>query len=422
MRFLAIFLFYLNQGIGLSLFGFAIPAWLTANGASLEDIATVVSASALPWSLKFISGALVDRYTFLPMGRRRLWIIGAQSLLALSLVCIAILTPSAEEILLLAVIGFVLNMAVISQDVGVDALAIDLFGDDERPFAAGVMFGAQTLGGAMAVALSGLLLDAYGFSTMAFALAVIPATTIAFGIMVREREGERRLPWSDGETHRANLGLQATKWRDILGAAFRAIVLPASLMAMPLLLVRAIPGGVAGTYGPTLFTENAQWSMAQFTNFVALVGVALALYTVLFAGRVTQALGERKAFLIAVGGASAAACGFASIPSLWTETGILIAFVIVTELLAITALLALIPICMRLCSPAAAGTQFVIYMGVANLGSPIGAYLTTVTAGAGHEELLFWALGVVFAAAFLWALWAKPLFIDNTPLRQVARM
>lgn len=231
MRFLAIFLFYLNQGIGLSLFGFAIPAWLTANGASLEDIATVVSASALPWSLKFINGALVDRYTFLPMGRRRLWIIGAQSLLALSLVCIAILTPSTEEILLLAVIGFVLNMAVVSQDVGVDALAIDLFGDDERPFAAGVMFGAQTLGGAMAVALSGLLLDAYGFSTMAFALAVIPATTIAFGIMVREREGERRLPWSDGETHRANLGLQATKWRDILGTAFRAIVLPASLMA-----------------------------------------------------------------------------------------------------------------------------------------------------------------------------------------------
>ena len=91
-----------------------------------------------------------------------------------------------------------------------------------------------------------------------------------------------------------------------------------------------------------------------------MVGVALALYTVLFAGRVTQALGERKAFLIAVGGASAAACGFASIPSLWTETGILIAFVIVTELLAITAPLALIPICMRLCSPAAAGTQFVI--------------------------------------------------------------
>ena len=60
-------------------------------------------------------------------------------------------------------------------------------------------------------------------------------------------------------------------------------------------------------------------------------------------------------------------------------------------------------------------------MGVANLGSPIGAYLTTVTAGAGHEELLFRALGMIFAAAFLWALWAKPVFIDNTRMQQVAR-
>ena len=127
LRFLTVFVFYLNQGIGLGLFGFVIPAWLTANGASLSEIATIVGLSALPWSLKFISGAIVDRYTFLPMGRRRIWIIGAQSLLVLCLIGIAVLSPSAEEIALLAVIGFVLNLAVVFQDVGVDALAIDLF-------------------------------------------------------------------------------------------------------------------------------------------------------------------------------------------------------------------------------------------------------------------------------------------------------
>ena len=71
--------FYMNQGIGLGFFGFTIPAWLTENGATLAQIATIVSIAALPWSFKFISGALVDRYTFLPMGRRRVWIIGAQS-------------------------------------------------------------------------------------------------------------------------------------------------------------------------------------------------------------------------------------------------------------------------------------------------------------------------------------------------------
>jgi len=50
-------------------------------------------------------------------------------------------------------------------------------------------------------------------------------------------------------------------------------------------------------------------------------------------------------------------------------------------------------------------------MGIANLGAPIGAYLTTVTAGAGHEQLLFWLLGSLFAAAYCWSFWAQPVYL-----------
>ena len=34
--------------------------------------------TALPWTLKLVNGFIMDRYTFLAMGRRRIWIIGAQ--------------------------------------------------------------------------------------------------------------------------------------------------------------------------------------------------------------------------------------------------------------------------------------------------------------------------------------------------------
>ncbi|MBT3622545.1 MAG: MFS transporter [Gammaproteobacteria bacterium] len=411
LRFLTVFVFYLNQGIGLGLFGFVIPAWLTANGASLSEIATIVGLSALPWSLKFISGAIVDRYTFLPMGRRRIWIIGAQSLLVLCLIGIAVLSPSAEEIALLAVIGFVLNLAVVFQDVGVDALAIDLFQEDERPTAAGTMFGAQSIGGAMSVGLAGWLLDAYGLPPAALAMAVLPIATILFGLTVREREGERKLPWSIGEPHPVNIDLQVTNWRELLITALRSIMLTGSLMLMPLLLIRSIPAGVSGTFGPTLFSEYAGWSMTDFTNFVALVSFALAIYTMLFAWKIVRIFGERNVIAWSCGSACILSLGFGSLPALWSEAWFLVNFVILTELLAITAFIAIIPICMRLCCPVVAGTQFVIYMGIANLGAPIGAYLTTVTAGAGHEQLLFWLLGSLFAAAYCWSLWAQPVYL-----------
>jgi len=317
----------------------------------------------------------------------------------------------------------VLNVSVVMQDVGVDALAIDLFDDDERPYAAGAMFGAQTLGVALAIALSGWVLANYNLAAAALVLTAIPVVSIAFGIAIKEREGERRLPWGQGEAHHINLASHATNWREIFTKAFRALIVPGSLLLVPLLLIRSIPGGVAGTYGPTLFTQNAQWSTSDFTNFVAIVGVGLALYTLLFSGKITQILGERRAFLIAVGGACIVSCAFAGLASLWAETWFLVGFVLITELLAITALMAIIPICMRLCDHSVAGTQFVIYMGITNLGSPIGAYLTTLTAGAGYDQLLFWILGAVFAAAFAWAIWAKRIFArgDNTTATPVPR-
>ena len=58
---------------------------MAANGASTGEIAGVVSIAALPWSLKFVNGFFIDRYTFLPMARRRTWIIGAQTVMVLLL-------------------------------------------------------------------------------------------------------------------------------------------------------------------------------------------------------------------------------------------------------------------------------------------------------------------------------------------------
>ena len=84
LRVMALVLLYLTQGFPLGLFNIAIPAWMASQGVGAGEIAAVVATSALPWSLKLAKGFILDRYAYLPMGRRRAWIIGAQFALVMA--------------------------------------------------------------------------------------------------------------------------------------------------------------------------------------------------------------------------------------------------------------------------------------------------------------------------------------------------
>ena len=102
LRLLAMFLFYFAQGVPMGLFMFAIPIWLVASGAPAKDVGHVVAMTALPWSLKIIDGFIIDRFTMIAMGRRRMWIIIAQLIIAIMLVGAAALQPTAADVSLLA--------------------------------------------------------------------------------------------------------------------------------------------------------------------------------------------------------------------------------------------------------------------------------------------------------------------------------
>ncbi|MEP4945390.1 MAG: hypothetical protein ABJT35_13540, partial [Parasphingorhabdus sp.] len=131
-RLFTIFLLYAGQGIPLGLFDFAIPAWMAVNGASAKDIGLVVAMVGIPWSFKFVAGVVMDRYTLLSMGRRRIWIIGAQAVMIVCLILFAIVDPGPRDILLLGIAGLAVNTATVFQDVAVDGLTVDILPESER--------------------------------------------------------------------------------------------------------------------------------------------------------------------------------------------------------------------------------------------------------------------------------------------------
>ena len=415
LRFFTLFIFYLNQGVGWGLFSLLLPIWLTANGATIGQVATVASITALPWSLKFINGFLIDRYTFLPMGRRRIWVVGAQIVVLAIMIIVALLSPQPNEIFLLASLGFGMNLAINFQDVGVDALAIDVMEDSERATGTGIMFGSQVIGIAITVGLGGWLINSFGLSLAIISLTSVPAFTLLYGLVIIERAGEKNLPWGQGKTHPFNREREIKAWRPLLKETLSATFGPVSLLVIPLLFIRSIGAGAINVFGPTLFTTHGGWSTTSYSNLVSLGAVVTGIWGMLLGGKIVKGLGEKNVIAFCLGSLCVLYACFAALPMLWTEKWFLVSFAIAVELIGITAMIAVIPICMRLCVPAVVASQFVIYMSIANLGAPAGALLASVTAGQGHEQLLFWVLSLFMALFCLWSICAKALYSLNDP-------
>lgn len=100
LRVVTLFLLYVAQGLPLGLFNYALPAWLAQNGASAAAIGGVLAMGNLPWTFKLIYGVVMDRYAFLPMGRRRPWIVVGQFALVATLAAMAVATPAVQDIAL----------------------------------------------------------------------------------------------------------------------------------------------------------------------------------------------------------------------------------------------------------------------------------------------------------------------------------
>jgi PAT family beta-lactamase induction signal transducer AmpG len=401
LRLLTMFLFYFTQGFPIGLFFYAVPAWMAANGATATATASVVGMAALPWSLKLVNGFLIDRYTFLPMGRRRIWIIGAQSLIVLIFLGAAALSPAHSDVFLLSAIAFAANLAINFQDVGIDSLAVDIMAETERAKAGGIMFGAQVLGIAAATALAGTLLQQFGFSAAMIAAAFVPAAVMIYGLAIREREGERRLPWSRGESHPHNLAVKPQAWLPLLKASFRAVFMPLSLIMLPILLLRALPFGAHETFHPILAVSTGGWALSDYTNMMSTVQLVSGLIVLALGGWAVDALGAQRSARILVPVAVVLFAAMALAADHWANNLVLVGYFFAVDVVTLLVTVALIPICMRLCSPAVAATQFTIYMAMANFGRPLGASLAAATAGVGNPVMMYWGIAAAYGVIFV---------------------
>lgn len=191
-RQLAFFLLYLTEGIPLGFTATAVATQMRRQGIGPAEIGAFVGSLYLPWAFKWIAGPIVDTITVRRFGARRFWILLMQ-LGMIATLFVAMPVDFASQLKLFTAIIFVHNMFGATQDVAIDALAVNVLPEDERGTANGFMFGGAYLGQAVGGGGVLLLTPMIGFpSTFMVVAACIAVVTLVVVLPMREPAGPPR--------------------------------------------------------------------------------------------------------------------------------------------------------------------------------------------------------------------------------------
>ena len=405
LRFVVLFLLYVAQGLPFGLIDFALPAWLAQNGASAAAIGGVLAMIILPWTFKLAYGFIMDRYAFLAMGRRRPWIIVGQAGLVAALVAMAIANPDVEQIGMIAALAFAMGLASAFQDVAVDGLAVDILPADEIERVNGYMFGGQAIGVAVGAAVSGYLIAYHGLPAATLALAAILAAIFMLVIVVRERPGERLLPWTTGMASQRSLELHLGAFGPIVRNLCAAMFTRQTLILVPALLAITAAWAIFLGLAPLFATNILGWEKASYTGWSSQANLVAGLACILLFGAAASQWGARRLFIASALVASAGAAAMVALQDHWANPAILIGAIFLFTTLAFLRGVTTGSLAMRLCTPAVAATQFAVFMAILNLGRTIASASLGWLDSLGGIPAMFAAMAVcsLLAAAFAFA-------------------
>lgn len=399
LRLVTFTLLYLAQGLPIGLFTVALPAWLAEQGATAAEVGAMVAITGLPWAFKLISGPFMDRFSLLAMGRRRPWVMFAQLCLALAFTGLMLVGDPLADLWLIIAAGVVVNSFAALQDVAVDGMAIDILPPTERGRANALMAFGQVVGFSGFGAISGWLLSDYGLAVTSVVSALLVFAILALSTLVRERPGERLMPWSQGEA--AVAPVAAVTFAGIFRNLLRVLLLPMSLLLIGVELLSRLSAGIYVSLLPVFAVQDLGYAAEDYAFWFGLTGGSAAVLGI-FLGPMIDRFGAQRLLSISLLGSALLAGVFAMTTMWWSVDAYVVSVLAVSQIFAQGFFVSMIALFMGVCWTQVAATQFAIYMSLANLSRSLGAGVyALLAADLGASGMLLAMAGFMVAAVLL---------------------
>ncbi|MBJ63257.1 MAG: hypothetical protein CMB55_00475 [Euryarchaeota archaeon] len=414
-RVLTLCALYIAQGIPFGFMTVTFVTFLAAEGFSAKELALLLTLGTLPWSLKFIWGPMIDRYQYRPMGRRRPWILVAQSGMILVLTCMVLFIDPEKDIKLIAYAFLFYNIFVSIQDVSTDALAVDVLKPHEIEKVNSYMFTSKTLGALIGGAGLGTIISFTGITGALLIQIPILLVIMLVPLYMRERPGEKQFPWSpdsglgiyDEEREKDN-----KTFREIASNFRIAFSLKSTRLGILLSLVLCLSYFLIPVL-PLLFVRELGWSEEKFNATKGGLILLVTMFGYIFGGMLGKRFGGKSVIIYSTLAGALISLVWGLTEGWWSSTAYLVSIWCIHTFVFAMVSMNVFSLMMRITWSEIGGTQFTTYMALMNLSAIIGYQLTDPLASRFDYTTLF-----LIAAVLETLMIGAALFIDPNETRR----
>jgi PAT family beta-lactamase induction signal transducer AmpG len=291
LRYFTFIVLYFSQGIPEGITIFAIPAWLAVNGKSVTEIAGYSAVIMIPFSLKIVLAPVMERYTYLPMGRRRPWLLFGQFGIFCSLIGLSLLPDPLHNIFQLSVLVACVHTFIIFQDIATDSLVIDIVPIEQQGKANSFMWGSKTVGTSVTLIIGTILLNKFGLFTTLLSMSGAILLIMFVPLVLRERPGEKMVPWSSGKTSpEANL-LAVDSWSKLFKSFKQVLFLPNTLLLVVSIFVTMASIHFMRTLLPIFTIQELHWNNVLYSSTFSTSSLIGGILGMLIGGFLIHKLG-----------------------------------------------------------------------------------------------------------------------------------
>ncbi len=401
LRYLNFIVLYFAQGVPEGMLSFGIPAWMAMNGKSPGEIASFAVITVLPWSLKFVVAPLMDRYTYLPMGRKRPWIIVGQLGLVVSFIYMAFIPDPLNNLHQLMVAGFFVSFFGAFQDVATDGMAVDIIPAEQQAKANGFMWGSKVIGISLSLAIGSWLLNKYNFTSAILMLSSVIALIMLAPLFLKERAGEKLAPWTKGQASPETKNLQLESWRHIFKSLYSVFRLKNSLVIALVLFFSQGGFKYISTLMPIFTVKELGWTNVSYSNYFATAKLLGGIIGMLIGGILIDKFGKKRMMNIYFLGVIICVAMLSFMKSYWTDRNFIYAFMIVQNTFYTFSSIAIFAIAMQCCWKKVSASQFTLFMTIGNLGQMgFAAMIGPI------RSSFNWQISLFAGAFFIFLAWA----------------
>ncbi len=408
---------YVAQGVPWGFITVTMVTFLAAEGADAGDLAYLLTLGTLPWSFKFLWGPVIDRFQIPELGRRRPWILIAQTGMIALLVTMLLVPDLTNNISLLGALFFVYNVFTALQDVSTDALAVDVLQSHEFERVNSYMFTAKSLGGVIGGAGLGTIIGIVGIKGAFLIQIPILVVIMMVPLFMRERPGEKRFPWDEGEKMEVDEdgaadaggdgGQEARDFAIILRNIKTAFSVRSAQLGIAVSLVISL-AFILIPILPLLFLQELGWTQEEFNATKGGIILIVTMLGAMAGGELGRRFGGKSSLMFAALSASLTTLVWGTFDHLWSEGWfMMLVWMVHTFLWAIVSICAY-SLMMRVTWAEVGGTQFTGYMAMMNLSAIIGYQLAPIFAERYNYQTIFYIAAVLETFVVLASLFIDP--------------